>query len=243
MRFLYSAWCVFCFAFWYTVLFPLSFVGLQREAWLPFVHRINRLVSQLFLLSVGVSVEIEYRYRPDPKQTYVFCANHFSYFDIMIMGVIIENYFAFIGKEDVKKIPLFGYMFAKMHINVKREDGNSRVSSLNKSLKTLAKGRSVMVFPEGGMKTKNPPQMHQPLQNGAFQIAIQQQVPIVPITLLNNYQILPDRKPLRMTRLPARVVVHEPLSTTGLTQQDRDALRQQCFDIIQQELNSRQFVV
>jgi len=218
------------------VLFPLSWVGLQRKQWHPFVHRVNRLCSQFFLFSVGVSVQIEYRYRPDLKRTYVFCANHFSYLDIIVMGVILENYFAFVGKDEVKKIPLFGYMFTKMHINVNREESNSRVSSLSKSLKTLAQGRSVVIFPEGGIKSDNPPQMHRPFQNGAFQIAIQQQVAVVPVTLLSNYEILPDRWPIRMKRLAMRAIVHEPLITQGLTQNDKDALRERCFAVIQESL-------
>ena len=94
-----------------------------------------------------------------------------------------DNYFAFVGKHGVRKVPLFGYMFAKLHIQVDRDKGHSRAYSLNKSIKTLASGRSVMVFPEGGILTKNPPHVHLPLQKGALIMAIQQQVPLVPVTL------------------------------------------------------------
>lgn len=236
MKGLYSAWCVFCFGFWYVVLFPFSWVGLQRPQWHPFVHRINRLCSQIFLFFVGISVNIEYRYQPDSRQTYVFCANHFSYLDIVVMGVILENYFAFVGKEEVKKIPLFGYMFAKMHIYVNRNASQSRVSSLSKSLKTLAMGRSIVIFPEGGIRAPLPPLMHHPFQNGAFQVAIRQQVAIVPVTLLSNYEILPDRFPLRMKRKTMRAIVHQPIKTTGLTQTDTNAIREQCFSVIQEAL-------
>ncbi|TAF02939.1 MAG: 1-acyl-sn-glycerol-3-phosphate acyltransferase [Runella slithyformis] len=236
MKGLYSAWCVFCFGFWYVVLFPFSWIGLQRPQWYPFVHRVNRLCSQIFLICVGVSVQIEYRYRPDLHKTYVFCANHFSYLDIVVMGVILENYFAFVGKEEVKKIPLFGYMFVKMHIYVNRDASQSRVSSLSKSLKTLSTGRSVVIFPEGGIKAPSPPRMHHPFQNGAFQVAIRQQVPIVPVTLLSNYDILPDRWPLRMKRKAMRAIVHQPIETTGCTQTDTNAIREQCFTVIQEAL-------
>ena len=240
MSLLYTAWCVFCLSFWYIVLFPFTWLGLQRKQWHPLVHRINRLCAKIFLFCVGISVKIEYRYRPDLKQTYVFCANHFSYLDIVIMGIVVENYFAFMGKDEAKKVPLFGYVFAKMHISVNREESNSRALSLSKSLKTLAQGRSVVIFPEGGIRATNPPQMHHPFQNGAFQIAIQQQVAVVPIALLSNHEILPDRWPIRMKCRAMRAIVHQPLETNGLTQKDRDALKEQCFAIIQEALPKTQ---
>jgi 1-acyl-sn-glycerol-3-phosphate acyltransferase len=236
---LYTVWCAFWFGFWYILLFPLTWVGLQRREWHPFVHRINWLCSRILLFFMGIKIEVEYRYRPNPNQTYVFCANHFSYLDIIVMGLILENYFAFVGKEEVRKIPLFGYMFAKMHIYVKREESNSRVSSLNKSLKTLLSGRSIVIFPEGGIKAQIPPQMHHPFQNGAFQLAIRQQLPIVPITLLSNYEIMPDSQPVRLYRLPVRAIVHEPIYTNGLDQQHTNAVREQCFAVIQEALQTK----
>ncbi len=184
----------------------------------------------------GIRLEIEYRGQLDPKQAYVFCANHFSFLDIAVMGVIVEHYFAFVGKDDVKNIPLFGYMFRHLHIQVNRDSTQSRVSSLNRAIKTLAQGRSIVVFPEGGIRTKQPPQMHRPFMDGAFKMAIQQQVPIVPISLPINYKILPDKKPIRMHRYSMRAIVHEAIPTIGLTPQDVVSLRDKCFGVIDDEL-------
>ncbi|HEX9956346.1 MAG TPA: 1-acyl-sn-glycerol-3-phosphate acyltransferase, partial [Fibrella sp.] len=66
---------------------------------------------------------------------------------------------------------------------------------------------------------------------------IQQQVPIVPLTLVNNYRILPDGKPFRVHWEPVQVVFHEPISTAGLTQADANTLREQTYRIIESELN------
>jgi 1-acyl-sn-glycerol-3-phosphate acyltransferase len=237
MRLLYTIWCGFWFIFIFLLFFPFTYLFLQKKQWKPYAHAINRLWGQIFFRMVGIRLDIEYRFRPDTKQTYIFCANHFSYLDIAVMGVIIPNYFAFVGKHGVKNIPLFGYMFRKLHIQVNRESASSRVSTLTKSLKTLAEGRSIVIYPEGGIKTKNPPQMHLPLAEGAFKMAIQQQVPIVPITLLTNYQIIPDKTPFRLHRVPMRAVVHEPLPTTGLTSQDANALRERWYQVVQDELH------
>ena len=126
-------------------------------------------------------------------------------------------------------------MFRKLHIQVNRESSQSRVGSLSKAIKTLAQGRSIVIYPEGGIRTKKPPQMHT-FMDGAFKMAIQQQVPVVPVTLLTNYKILPDEGKLRLYRNPLRAVVHEPLSTIGLTQADTTALKEKCFQIIDETL-------
>lgn len=236
MKLLYTIWCAVWFCLLYLVLFPVQFVSLQREEWKPVAHRINYMWGRIFFFGVGMPIRVEYRFRPDPRKTYVFCANHFSYLDIAVMGVVIENYYAFVGKSEVKKIPLLGYMFAKLHIQVTREKANSRAYSLAKCIRTLAKGRSIVIFPEGGIRAKHPPKMAHPFKDGAFTMAIQQQVPIVPVTLLNNYQILPDEKEMRMHRMAVRAVVHEPIETKGLTQDDVDALKEETFRVIDHEL-------
>ncbi|GAB2786806.1 lysophospholipid acyltransferase family protein [Rhabdobacter roseus] len=239
MRFLsllYTAWCALWLVTLFAILFPFTYLFLQKEAWKPYAHYLNRLWGKLFFPLVGISFAVDYRFRPEPRGTYVFCANHFSYLDIAVMGVILPHYYAFVGKHGVKKVPLFGYMFSKLHIQVDRQKGTSRAYSLSKCLRTLAAGRSVMIFPEGGIASKYPPRLHLPLQKGAFTMAIQRQVPILPITLLTNHQLLPDRPPLRMRPGTVRAVVHEPIETVGLTQADVPTLMEQWRQVVQSTL-------
>ncbi|MVM32268.1 1-acyl-sn-glycerol-3-phosphate acyltransferase [Spirosoma sp. HMF4905] len=242
MRLLYTIWCAIYFVTLYLVLFPFQFVFLQRDSWKPIAHKINYIWGMLFFIGVGIPVRVDRRFRPDPKRTYVFCANHFSYLDIAAMGVIVKNYYAFVGKSDVKHIPLLGYMFAKLHVQVDRSQPNSRAYSLAKSIRTLASGRSIMIFPEGGIRAPEPPQMV-PFKDGAFTMAIQQQVPIVPVSLLNNYQILPDKSPVRFHWHPLRAVIHPPIETTGMTPDDVERLKEETYKIINDELMSGKKVV
>jgi 1-acyl-sn-glycerol-3-phosphate acyltransferase len=242
MRLLYTIWCAICLVVLYIVLFPFQFVCLQRDSWKPIAHKINSIWGTLFFIGIGIPVRVDRRFRPDPKGTYVFCANHFSYLDIAVMGVVVKNYYAFVGKSDVKHIPLLGYMFAKLHVQVDRSQPNSRAYSLAKSIRTLASGRSIMIFPEGGIKAPEPPQMG-PFKDGAFTMAIQQQVPIVPVSLLNNYQILPDKSPVRFHWHPLRAVVHPPIETTGMTPDDVERLKEETYNVINAELTSGKKVV
>jgi 1-acyl-sn-glycerol-3-phosphate acyltransferase len=238
MRLLYTGWCAICLVGLYLILFPIQFVFLQRDGWKPMAHRVNAIWGHMFFALVGIPIRVTYRFRPDPKQVYVFCANHFSYIDIAVMGVVIKNDYAFVGKSDVKTIPLLGYMFAKLHVQVDRNAPNSRAYSLAKSIRTLQAGRSIMIFPEGGIVAKDIPRMAS-FKDGAFTMAIQQQVPIVPITLLTNHRILPDDGRFRMHRHPMRAIVHPPIETTGMTQQDVYTLKEEAYRIIDTELKQQ----
>lgn len=233
---LYTIYCALLLVLLYLVLFPFQFVFLQRDEWKPLAHQVNRIWGKLFFFLAGIPVRVEYRFKPEPRGVYVFCANHFSYIDIAVMGVVLKNYYAFVGKSEVKHIPLLGYMFAKLHVQVDRSQANSRAYSLAKSIRTLASGRSIMIFPEGGIKATHPPKMVHPFKDGAFIMAIQQQVPIVPVTLLDDHKILPDQKPVRLHRHSLRAVVHSPIDTKGMTQDDVERLKEETYRVIDAEL-------
>jgi 1-acyl-sn-glycerol-3-phosphate acyltransferase len=173
----------------FLLLYPVIFVFLQRRSWKRVAHRLVRLWGHLFFLFVGIRIKVTHHFKPDPKQNYVFCANHFSYVDIAVVVVIVRHYFAFVGKNAMKKIPLFGYLYAL-------------------------------------------PYMANPLKDGAFIMAIQQQVPIVPISFHNNYQVMDDDT-LLMRPGTLHMEIHPPFTTKGLTMDDLPVLREKVFESIQ----------
>ena len=153
------------------------------------------------------------------------------------MSVVVENYSAFVGKASISKIPLFGYLFARLHIQVDRDNKNSRSTSLNRSIKALQSGRSIMIFPEGGIEAKEIPKMHLPLKDGGFSMAIQQQVSIVPITFLNNYRIMQEGK-FGIYPHTLRAIVHKPIDTTGMTKDDVNSLKNSYYEVVQGALDN-----
>jgi 1-acyl-sn-glycerol-3-phosphate acyltransferase len=239
LTFLYTLWATFWFVFLFIILFPFFWLFLQKPEWKSNAHNLNRLWGKIFFPIIGIRIKVQYDFRPDLNETYVFCANHFSYLDIAAMGMIIENYYAFVGKASLKGIPLFGYMFDKLHIQVDRRDKNSRVTSMTRSLKALQNGRSVMIFPEGGIWSKEFPKMSLPLKDGGFAMAIQQQIPIVPISLLNNYKIMPEGH-FAIYPQTLRAIVHQPIETKGMTNKDIEHLKMNFYDVVQGTLDSYQ---
>lgn len=232
---IYSFWSIFWFILIFLLLYPLMFIFLQKLSWRRYTHRIVRFWGQLFFIFAGLRIQITYHYKPDRKKVYVFCANHFSYLDIALMVVIIKNYFSFIGKSEIKKVPLFGYLYARLNILVNRKDRMSRATSLGRSIKALKAKRSIIIFPEGGIVSKEFPIMGRPLVDGAFVMAVQQQVPVVPISFFNNHLLLNNRTFLLRPGV-IKVEIHPPVETVGMTNVDVPVLRERVFEMIQNPL-------
>jgi 1-acyl-sn-glycerol-3-phosphate acyltransferase len=235
--FIYTIWVLLWFVGFYLILFPVQFVFLQWDRGKKVAHKINVLWAHLVFTFGLLPIDIEYEFSPNPKETYVFVSNHFSYWDVATAYLIIPNFFAFVGKMSVKNVPLLGYMFVKLHIMVDRSAKQSRAISMVRSMKALQSGRSMMLFAEGGILTENPPELFHTFKDGAFTMAIQNQVPIVPITLHNNYKFIWHDVPLFFpTWLKAKV--HKPIACKGLSEADTETLKAQVRKVLQEELNA-----
>jgi 1-acyl-sn-glycerol-3-phosphate acyltransferase len=233
LRAIYTSYGVVVFG----VLFFISLPFLAIPMYFPRQHRItgivNRWWARLLFLFIGIPVRTEYRSKLDARKRYIFCPNHFSYLDIPTAALVDHNAI-FVGKTGIERIPLFGHVYGKLHITVDRSKLKSRYESLKRSLEAIDDGKNLILFPEGGMAAQNNPAMG-PFKDGAFRIAIEKQIAIVPVTIPYNWIILPpDQFLLRWHKL--KVIFHEPVETTGMTLADVDTLKRKLFEIINQEL-------
>jgi 1-acyl-sn-glycerol-3-phosphate acyltransferase len=136
----------------------------------------------------------------------------------------------------MNKIPLFGFMYSRLHITVDRSKLKSKYSTLLRSMQAIDEGKSLIIYPEGGVVTKNPPKMAS-FKDGPFRLAIEKQIPIVPVTIPYNWIILPDDKLLLHWR-KMKLIFHEPVSTEGMTIKELDYLKEKVYRIIQKELDN-----
>ncbi|UBM57398.1 1-acyl-sn-glycerol-3-phosphate acyltransferase [Marinilongibacter aquaticus] len=234
--FLYTLWAAVLFLLVFLLFFPAIYVCIQVPPWHRFAHRIIRFWSSIFFWGLAMPIQRTFRGKLDKQKPYVFVANHFAYLDIAVGMNIIDNYFAYVGKVSVAKAPLFGYMFKKLHIPVDRENRMSRSRTFKKCMETLRNGRSVFIMPEGGILSREIPKMLCPFKDGAFVMAIENQVPIVPISLLNMYKI--NNPDTRLKWGKPRVIFNEPISTVGLTKEDVPRLKEKVYDIIQGDIDA-----
>lgn len=165
---------------------------------------------------------------------YIFVANHFSYIDIAMMGFMPGDVL-FVGKASLGKIPLFGYYFRKLHIAVNRESPRSRGEVLVRAKRAIDTGSSIVIFPEGGITSSNPPFLSR-FKDGAFSLAIDKQIPIIPVTLSYNHLILPDEKNPLLDFKSGKIVFHQPILTNGFVAKDISDIKEKAHQVIQSQL-------
>ena len=232
-RAIHTGYGLIIFSILFFLLLPILIVPIIFPSQFKLIGWINRWWARLLFFFVFLPFHAEHRSKLDRKKQYIFCPNHFSYLDIPTLGLNHHNTI-FVGKSEMGDIPVFGYMYRKLHITVNRASLKSRLNSLKLSLEAIDEGKSLVIFPEGGIVTEKDPVMGR-FKDGAFRVAIQKQIPIVPVTIPYNWIILPpDQFLLKWHRI--KVIFHEPVTTTGLTLDDLDQLKKTVFQIIDQEL-------
>jgi 1-acyl-sn-glycerol-3-phosphate acyltransferase len=184
----------------------------------------------------GIRVEVHNRKAIQWNQTYIFVSNHASYLDILCLLKVIPNFTGFLAKAELSDIPLFGIFFKTIDIEVHRGKGEMSAASYRKAVKALQSHKSLVIFPEGGIFPD--PTKVKPFKEGAFQMAIRNKIPVVPISLPDNYKILPDqdeRKAAKPGKI--RVILYEPLDTGNMTEADLPQICTKVHDLIQGDIN------
>ena len=159
---------------------------------------------------------------------YIFVANHVSMIDVMLLvSTVRKNPLVFIGKKELDKIPFFGSIYKRTMILVDRSSNESKKKVFEQTKKKLKSGVSIGIFPEGTVPNLDIELA--PFKHGAFTIAIEHQVPVVPITFLDNKKLFPwtfggllggsKGRPGKL-----RVKIHEPIETKGMVKDDRKEL-------------------
>jgi len=185
------------------------------------VLALARLWSRVILSVPGVKLEVTMRARLDPARPYVFMANHASMIDIWAVFVTIPASFRFIAKKQLARIPLFGWaMSAGRFIFIDRQNPLAARRSMDEAARRIRSGQSVVIFPEG---TRTRTGRLLPFKKGGFHLAIASGAMIVPCGIRGSRAVWPKGSPLIHSGA-IHVEVGEPISTAGLTDDDRDAL-------------------
>lgn len=237
MKKLFAIYALSVFLIIFFILLPFFYLFIIFPNSRNSVHWVYRIWGNSVMFFCGLRFTIVRKSKLNPHQNYIYCANHSSFLDIPTMYCSVYEDFYFIGKSSLGKVPLFGYLYRKMHILVDRRSKNSKVETIERTKKALDEGKSIVIFPEGTIpKVGNRPEMIE-FKDGAFKIAIEKQVPIVPVSIPNNYKILPDDDKLNPTINQCKVIFHEPISTVGLKIDDIYTLKDKVFKIISSDLN------
>lgn len=231
---LYRVWFYLLVLLPIIVLFPLILFTILSEKTYPLFFKIARLWARVILIGMGFRYSIKGTENFEAGKSYMLVANHTSMTDIMLMLLAVKNHpFVFVGKKELVNIPIFGFIYKRVCILVDRENSKSRFAVFERAQNRIQQGLSICIFPEGGVPDESI--LLDEFKDGAFRIAIEHQLTIVPITFYDNKKRFSytffSGSPGKM-----RAKIHPPIETIGKTMDDKLHLKQQVRDIILTEL-------
>ncbi len=235
--FLLMIWCFIVLAAMMLVMFPfviainLIFSGKRAQA-LSFVCL--RIWAGVFLVLGLFRLVIKNKHYSDPKGSYIYVCNHGSYLDAIAIVLSAPQAFKPLGKKELVKIPIFGWMYRNLVVMVDRSSPESRAKSVEALIADLRSGQSLFIFPEGTMNRSDEPLG--PFYDGAFRIAIETQTPIAPMVLINASKLLHRDHPTRIKPGTMTMVFMPPVPVAGMVMDDLPKLKQQVKQLMEEQI-------
>jgi 1-acyl-sn-glycerol-3-phosphate acyltransferase len=217
------------------IMFPFLVASILTESGYPYFFKMSRIWAKCVLFGMGFYYKVDKIQTLDPNKSYMFVANHSSMTDIMLMLAAVKNPFVFVGKMSLAKIPLFGFFYKRTSILVDRSSSKSKMEVFNEAQKRINRGLSICIFPEGGVP-QDESILLDTFKDGAFRLAVEHELPIVPLVFPDN------KKRLSYTFYSGspgllRVKILPYVETTGVEGAlGRKEIREKVRDLIYNEL-------
>ena len=238
LRYIYTIYALFIFILLMFIVFPLVmgclFLGEVRGGNL--LYKICKAWSAIWYLLIGIRHKTILEEASDSNKQYIFVANHISYMDIPTTMLAINQPFRVLGKQDIVRYPVFGFIYKAAVILVDRSDVRNRVQSVRLLKAALNKGISILIFPEGTFNETTKPLKD--FYDGAFRLAIQTQTPVKPLLYLDNKKRLHYNSIFSLTPGISRVVSLPAISVENYTTKDVTELKEKVYKVMEEGLNS-----
>jgi len=241
--FKYLFWLVWRTWFYILVLLPIIILApillllISSEKTYPQFYKVARLWAKVVLFGMGFYYTIKTDEKLKKGESYMLIANHSSMTDIMLMLVVVkDNPFVFVGKKELARIPIFGFFYKRVCILVDRSSRKSRYKVFELAQQRLEQGLSICIFPEGGVPNDESVVLDE-FKDGAFRLAIEHQIPIVPMSFIDN------KKRFSFSFFSGsigrmRVKIHPFIQTKGLTLSDKNLVKENARNLILEKLKS-----
>lgn len=234
---IYSVFIILIFSLFF---YPFYYIAAQNPKNYNLLNRLRKLKSTLCAFFIGIVPRFNFEEPLSDQQTYIYCANHTSNHDIMLICIFAKGRFHFMGKEELLKNPVLGIFFRTIDIPVNRHSKISSFRAFKRAGENLENGMSLIIFPEGGIADEHYPPKLMPFKNGPFRLAIEKGIPIVAVSFVNIWKRMwDDGKKHGSSPGRADVYIHKPVLTSNLTINDSDDLKDRIFDLINSKLIDR----
>jgi 1-acyl-sn-glycerol-3-phosphate acyltransferase len=238
---LYTLYAFFWFAFFTLLAFPLvivfSFFGRRRGGNL--ICSMAKIWADAWYFLLGIKHQNIFESAYDPERNYIFLVNHNSYMDIpCLFKAIRKQPFRVLGKDDIKKIPVFGFIYSRGAVMVDRGSTERRAKSVRELKSLLRHHISICIFPEGTFNETG-----QPLKSfydGAFRIALETKTPVKPVLFLDNDTIMNHRSIFGLKHGKSRAVFLEEISPDGYSLKEIAIFKRKVYGIMENKLREYQ---
>ena len=217
-------------------IFIASFWGKTKGG--NFIYHILRIWGTIWFPAIGIFCRNIYKSQPNPNRQYIFIANHTSYLDAATIVMAIRQKFRPLGKVEMSKIPLFGFIYRCCVVMVDRSDAKDRAKSVRQMKSVLNRGISILIFPEGTFNMTGGPLKE--FYDGAFRIAIETQTPLKPIVFLDSYKRMHHSHFFSLTPGRSRAVFLEEIPVEGLGPKDVAHVKSMAVEAMREAIGNRQ---
>lgn len=216
------------------ILSPLLIISILKETWYGMFFRLAQIWARIIMLCMGLLPKVSREEKFIRSKGYMLVSNHTSMMDVLLMLHLARSPFVFVGKAELAKLPLFGFFYKRTCILVDRGNAQSRKQVFDQAQRRLSQGFSICIFPEGGVPS-DLSLVLDTFKDGAFRLAIDHHIPIVPITFYDNKKRFPYSFFVGSPGV-MRAKVHSFIPTDTLEPSDRKELREQTRAVILAEL-------
>ena len=234
--FLWRIWFYILMVIPIVIMLPVLIVFTSSEKFYPQFFICARIWAKTILYGMGFYPKVLADQIPEKHKSYMLVANHTSIIDIMLMLSVIKQPFVFLGKRELSRIPVFGFFYKRTCILVDRKNQRSRQAAFVEAQRRLKQQNSVCIFPEGGVPP-NPEIKLDEFKDGAFRLAIEHQIPIIPITFHDSKRRFSYKF---FTGGPGklRVNIHSFIPTKDMASENRKTLKEEVRKVILEELEN-----
>ena len=187
--------------------------------------------SRWILKFCGVRVDVEGLENLDPSSSYVLISNHLSNFDIWANFVALPVNIRFIAKKELTRLPFFGRALAMSeHVVIDRSNPDEAIARINARVARRGTAPFCILFYAEG--TRSPDGKIHAFKKGGVNLAIRTGLPVVPLSISGTWKLMPKGALIIRPGGRAKVVVGQPIATTGMSLDERDALNERVRDVI-----------
>ncbi len=236
LHWIYSVYAFITFVAVMLLIFPFAIIGAMfgKIKGGNFIFMLCRLWADIWFFLIFIWHKKIFEASHDKSKPFIFVSNHISYLDAAIIPKAYRQPIRPLGKVEMSKVPVFGFIYRNAIVTVDRSSTTNRANSIRILKSLIKKGISVMVFPEGTFNMTTKPLKD--FYDGAFRVAIETQTPLKPVLFLDAYRRMPYESLLRMSPGICRIVYLDEIKVDSYNLTDLQVLKNHVYQLMEKKL-------